>query len=442
MHFNKSGFILGFFCFVAVQTSAQVTSVSPFSRFGLGEIQSEAFAAGFGSGGLTQAFRSPRHLNIGNPASHASNRLTSFEAGLSHNSYLQQAGLNVEPNWNNRTNLGYMAVGIPLTKSWGLSASISPFAQTGFKSTLLENHPDFGEIEYLLNGAGSISRFTIGSGIQVFKGLSVGANANYVWGRRIQTSDVIFNSRNFFNFRTEDNLFIQGFTFDFGFQYVHHLNDRGLELVLGGTYSPGADLSQERILLDYTFARSQGVPIPRDTTSFFEDNTSSMGFPQSMGLGFAIQRSHKELGIPIWMFSAEYRRRDWSTFSLPGSSANFVAAERLAAGVSFIPILIKDSRGKRGNFFERMEYRAGFFQENSFIVIDDFRVQDYGMTFGLGVPLNHKVFVGEEKYSKFTLSAALGTRGNLTNIGYRERYALLLIGISINDKWFNKFKYR
>jgi hypothetical protein len=442
MRLNKSGFILGFFCFITLATEGQVTSVSPFSRYGLGEIQPDAFAAGFGSGGLTQAFTSPRHINIGNPASFSELRLTSFEVGLSHNAYQQQAGFNSEPIWNNRTNLGYLAIGLPLTKWWGLAASVSPFSQTGFRSAITENDETFGEIEYLLNGAGSISRFQLGNGFKIYKGLSIGASANFIWGRRIQTNDVRFNSRNFYNFRTEDNLFVNGIYFELGFQYVKSINKKGVELVVGGTFNPASSLGQERIFMDYTFAINQGATIIKDTINFQEDRSSSINFPSSMGLGVAFQKRHEETSVPAWMFGAEYRLRNWNDFTLPGSTSSFLQARRFAAGFSIIPLLAKDNRGRSGTFFQRMEYRAGIFHENSFISINGVQIQDYGMNFGLGIPLNHKVFAGEEKYSKITISASLGERGDLSQFDYRERYAMFLIGISINDKWFNKFKYR
>jgi hypothetical protein len=142
------------------------------------------------------------------------------------------------------------------------------------------------------------------------------------------------------------------------------------------------------------------------------------------------------------MIGAEYRFQNWSEMVLAGSAGTFFNSNRMALGGSIIPALAFASNANTTNFFKKIEYRAGLYQENSYANVNGQQLQDYGMTLGLAIPLNHKLFAGEEKYSKFTISAAFGERGNLIDMGYRERYGMFLIGITVNDKWFNKFKYR
>lgn len=441
MYKFKSEIFLGFFCFISFLTNAQVTSVSPLSRFGLGDLQSDAFSPGFGSGGVTQAFRHSRHVNIGNPASLSALKLTTFEAGLSQNSYLQRTP-NQPTSWNHRANLGYIALGVPLQKWWGFSATVSPFSQAGFRSTFQEIDPNFGLVEYSLNGAGSFSRFQIGNGFKVFEGLSIGVGVNFIWGRRLQTNDLNFLQNNFYSFRSEENLFAKGFFAELGFQYVQPINKKGLELIVGGTWTPGANLEQDRLLLDYTFLQTELNNVPKDTVRFFEDKTSTMRFPQRAGLGFALQKKLPESSVPAWMVSAEYRFQNWSELVLSGSTGTFFNSNRMAIGGSIIPALAFSSNANTSNFLKKIEYRGGIYTENSYASVNGSQLQDYGITIGLAFPLNHKLFAGEEKYSKFTVSAAFGERGNLQDMGYSERYGLFLIGISVNDKWFNKFKYR
>lgn len=441
MHKIKSGLFLGFFCFTTLLSQAQVTSVSPLSRFGLGDLQSDAFASGFGSGGITQAFRHSRNLNIGNPASFSALRLTTFEVGLSQNSYLQST-TNAQESWNHRTNLGYVAVGVPFTKWWGFSASVSPFSQSGFRSTFTGVDPSFGSVEYVLNGAGSFSRFQVGNGFKVIKGLSLGISINYIWGRRLQTNDLNFLQNNFYSFRNEENFFAQGFFTEFGLQYEQPLNKKGLSLIAGATWNGGADLRQERTLLDYTFLQTELNNVPKDTVRFFQDNGSKLRFPQRGGAGLTLQQTKEGTSVPAWMISGEFRYQNWSEMQLAGSSGTFFNSNRLGIGASLIPALAWNRLANSSNLFSKIEYRAGFYSENGFANINSTQLTDRGMTIGFAIPLNHKLFAGEERYSKFTVSAALGQRGDLQNFGYQERYSLILIGISVNDKWFNKFKYR
>src|SRR4030095_11334448 len=81
--------IFSFFLLFVQFSSAQSTQ-SPYSRFGIGELQSQSFIRSKGMGGTGYGYSSPFHINFSNPASLASLYLTTFEIGVTGNSTLYE----------------------------------------------------------------------------------------------------------------------------------------------------------------------------------------------------------------------------------------------------------------------------------------------------------------------------------------------------------------
>ena len=65
------------------------------------------------------------------------------------------------------------------------------------------------------------------------------------------------------------------------------------------------------------------------------------------------------------------------------------------------------------------------------MVIKEKRINDYGMNFGLGLPLG---------FSKIDVGLEVGVRGTTYFNLVRENYFNLSVGLSLSDKWFKKRK--
>jgi hypothetical protein len=86
------------------------------------------------------------------------------------------------------------------------------------------------------------------------------------------------------------------------------------------------------------------------------------------------------------------------------------------------------------SFFERVVYRGGFRFENTGLVINDQPIEDVAVTFGLGMPLRGA-------FSNINLGVEFGNKGTKNAGLVREHYMNFSIGLSLNDKWFQKSKY-
>ena len=70
---------------ITLNVSAQTTTSSPYSKFGLGELRGDQLPQFRGMGGISTGVRnfdSYYNINVGNPASYSGIRLTSIDIGL------------------------------------------------------------------------------------------------------------------------------------------------------------------------------------------------------------------------------------------------------------------------------------------------------------------------------------------------------------------------
>jgi hypothetical protein len=81
-----------------------------------------------------------------------------------------------------------------------------------------------------------------------------------------------------------------------------------------------------------------------------------------------------------------------------------------------------------------MEYRIGGHYDESYALYNDKQVKEYGITFGVGVPLR-------KSRSRISLYVDLSTRGNLDDNLPRERTISVGASLNLYDYWFLKAKY-
>src|SRR5437870_3186044 len=67
------------------KASGQANINSPYSRYGIGDLQFSGFSRNLGMGGLGIGVATPYNLNVTNPASYAALSLTTFEGGVRGN---------------------------------------------------------------------------------------------------------------------------------------------------------------------------------------------------------------------------------------------------------------------------------------------------------------------------------------------------------------------
>ncbi len=82
-----------------------------------------------------------------------------------------------------------------------------------------------------------------------------------------------------------------------------------------------------------------------------------------------------------------------------------------------------------------MNYRFGFHYDAGILKINDTRINEYGMSFGIGLPVS-------QSYSSVNLGIEIGKRGTTNNNLISENYFKFTLGISLFERWFIQRKYQ
>jgi hypothetical protein len=399
----------------------QTSTVSPYSRFGPGDLLFNGYAHQQGMGGVSYAATSTGRLNFSNPASYAFDTLMVLEFGLNSLAMNQKQG-GAHHNQMN-TNIDYLAIGFPLMKNkWGLSFGIIPFSGAGYKVATSNPIDSSGSYTSRFNGTGGFTRYFVGTGFKLNNHLSLGANASYLYGTVNRIRKVEFTNPNFFNTQYQDGLNIGDFYFELGANYKTKVNEK-YDFSIGLTGAPAQGLrSKKSVLWQNYVLTSIGSESMRDTIDYFDDVKGITKLPLALGLGFMLSHSKQ------WDLGLDFSYQDWSHYKSFGREDTLSNSFGVALGGQLTP-------DAKGNYASRTQYRAGVYFHRTFLDLKDTPLNDEGFSIGVGLPLR-KAF-----QSMINISLQAGQRGTTSNDLISEKYLRLAIGFTFNEDWFRKRKF-
>src|ERR1700752_1548598 len=115
------------FCVSVTSSFAQTVTSSPYSRYGIGELQPGTFGQNIAMGHTGVGFSNPYNINPVNPASYYSIKLTTLEAAFNANFFTYKTTNDVQKA--NSTSLTYLALGFPIwAGKIGASAGLTPYS--------------------------------------------------------------------------------------------------------------------------------------------------------------------------------------------------------------------------------------------------------------------------------------------------------------------------
>jgi len=416
------------FCFLYGTVFAQNQIISPYSRFGLGDLKNNTFARPMGMGGVRYALRANDLINYYNPASYSAFDTTTFVFETAVLSTFQQLKTSEVTKTNNFTNLNYLVFGMPITKWWGFSFGLIPFSSTGYNilySTFedIDGSGELSKVNYIYEGSGGINQFYLGSAFKI-KNFSMGINATYLFGKIIKIRQYYFpdDSLNIYYYGTNisKSLQISDFYLNYGLQYLIQLNKEksiGLGLVFSNT-------SKIRSMQNDLVRTFYGQPEQYNFLDTIENSNTegNVEFPVKAGFGINYQVANKlllagDIGFQKWS--------DYRAFGIKDSLKNLIDA---SIGLQYIP-----QKFNSLSYLKRMTYRLGFRYSQSYLEIKNKQIDEIGFSFGLGFPLR-------KSKSTINLSIELGKKGTTANNLIQENFGRLTIGFSIFERWFIKNK--
>jgi len=395
---------------------------SPYSYYGLGnlsDIQSSRFLS---LGGLSYAVSSPYAVNFMNPASYSAYDSLSFmfEGGVSMNTVKLVTLENSQTS--NYASLGYLLFGFPVTKWWRASFGITPYSQTGFNISETKIIDSIGKVKYTYEGNGGINRVFVGSAFRIYKGLSLGFNASFLFGPISKTRTTTFpDSIYMINSRIDNTTRINAFIFDFGLQYQIKLK-KDISIGIGLVYGLQTNLSAKRNQFVETFTMSSsGIEYVQDTVENSEDVKGKIYLPAKIGGGFSVSK------LNHWLIGLDATWQNWEKFTNYGEKDSMRNSLRFSAGAEYIPDYNSNS------YLKRISYRVGYHHTDSYLMLKGNKVNEFGISVGFGFPLR-------KSRSSINLTVEYGQKGTTDSKLIKENFTKFTIGFSAFERWFIKSK--
>jgi hypothetical protein len=408
---------------------AQTNTDSPYSRFGVGTISPPGFERNRAMGGVGLALRDSTYINYLNPASYSAQASSSFlfDFGITaHYTYTESSKMN---DTYYGANFDHLALAFPITKWWSASVGVRPYSKVGYSILVEDFDENVGFIDYVYSGNGGLSQLFLGTSVEIFDGLSLGANFKYIFGSIDLNRTLNFPRQDFYSYTdVESRTIVNDFLIELGLQYTQKLGARS-NLTLGLILDNKSRISAEnRVVKRNTFPGSPNSINDSTQVSplFILEEYSTKGnivIPLNLGLGISYRFNHKIL------IGFDYYQQDWTNTTFFTSNEPLVNSNHFHVGAEYVP----DHKALRG-YHKRMAYRAGGYFENSYLQLEDEQLKDYGISFGVGLPLRNN-------RSSFNLAFNAGRRGTLENNLIRENYMFLSFSVTLYDFWFMKRKY-
>lgn len=407
---------------------------SPYSRYGYGVLSDQAIGASKGMGGISYGVRG-LSSNPGNPASYSSvDSLTFiFDMGINYSKTKLSEGANSKSNDNG--GLEYLSFQLSLAKKLGLSFGILPYSRVGYQyGNTYTNSTGLASAE-TYSGSGGFSQVYAGLGYELIKGLSVGANASYLFGKSEYNKTLAFNLSGAYMSNKYTQLKLEVLKVDLGMQYVLPVNSKN-ELVLGAVFSPKIN-NTGRIERQNTQISSSSTIVEADT-AVFTGNRANADLPMTVGAGFTWNHNNK-LTIGADVTYKQWSKVKYSSNMEDGmTDANrFKDSWRMNAGLEYI--IAPNER----SILKRLKWRGGVNASNSYLNVTNKSNQvggfdSYGATFGIGIPIRDSKFSPRTSYININFEYST-LKPNISNM-VKEEFFGISLNVNINELWFFKRK--
>ena len=484
--FLKTG-ILFLVCICAgKQSFSQILTSSPYSRYGLGELNLPTFANSSAMGGSFIAYHldstaTPLFINVANPAGLSGLRFTTLELG-GQSQFTRISNSSASLNKRN-LNFSYASLGFPIKRIGGAAFGIMPYSSVGYKINSTESVAGIGDMNYVFEGDGGLNKAFVATGLKPFRrqeakfyssnyydtlvkynkvakykrikfatqlvsNLSIGVSASYLFGSINQTTSAIYpGSITYYNTRRQRSIQVNDFIFNTGLQThftidsvrshkidtIHGVRRRILKekITIGigffGGIPAGVSAKQSNIIYNYAMD-GVGGETPKDTVLDSQGVKGSIQLPLEMGVGLSIKKGER------LMVLVDAATTNWSRYKYFGeTSINFKNSYRVSAGLNFVP-----NRYAFNSYYKRVQYRLGVSYNTGYLDLKNTLISNYAITAGLGLPVG----IGRsDDVAVVNISAQYGKMGTVSNNLLQEEYVRIIVGFTFNNRWFRKFKY-
>jgi hypothetical protein len=403
-------------------------TTSPFSRFGLGDLHGQSQGRTVAMGGATLGSRHRQQINHANPASYTSIDSLSFLFEFGMNGKFANYKNDLGNFSTDDVNFRYFSMSFPISRTFASAIGLTPYSDVGYDVRINQEVENSGMVQHVYYGEGSLTRAFIGLGARPFKNISVGANLFYFFGTLTRNGSVTFPQNvEMYSIQKNDVLRLRDFGVNFGLQATIPL-EKEQSLTIGATLENkptftgfNSEISYKTLYISIPNANPVG---DIDTLTYRNEVKDKIQLPLSVGAGVSYVKNNK------MEINADYYYQRWSKASFFGEPYAYLTDRSvIAVGGEYIP----DKFSIR-SYVSRMAYRAGLSYENSYLLLNNQQVNNFGISFGVGLPVYRSL-------STINLSAEFGKRGSMKDGNVRENYMKFNFSVNLHDFWFVKRRF-
>ena len=321
-------------------------------------------------------------------------------------------------------------------RNLGMSIGLVPYSSVGYSFTNQQTMPDIdGSGEKIsattYNGDGGLHEVYVGLGWKFAKNFSIGANAGYLWGDYNHSVKASFSDTNIRQYARVYSADISTYKIDFGAQFDQLLSKYDL-LTIGATYSLGHNVNSSAQFIN-EMLNSSGAVTGGDTVKL----GNAFELPHTFGIGLAW--NHKDR----WKVGFDYSYELWKNVKFPmlvsengtdvykSTTGAFDNRQRFSLGAEFLP----NNLGIR--YSDHIRYRLGVSYGTSYTrVNENSGAKDIIVSAGVGLPIANII----NNRSILNISAQWEhIRPNKSHL-LTENYLRICIGLTFNERWFQKWK--
>jgi len=405
-----------------INSSAFSQTVSSYSSIGIGDVIKPIFVNSQGNGGVAISISETWYINQANPALLPYNVFTIFQTGVGYESKtVRQQGLK---DGYSSTSLLYLGTAIPAKSGkWTFSFGIQPYSRVNYKYLIQEDIPaSGGSVSITQAGKGGFNEAYFSNGIRLYKNLTIGVKASYIFSSIIKESTYQVTD-SLSPTLTERTLYrrtnASDIMFSAGIAYRHTLKNK-TSINYGATYDPQTSLRVRRFdRLD--LRSSAGAVLFADTLS--DETLGSIKIPQKFGFGISINNAQK------WTIGIDFDYQSWSKFrNFEGSNENLSNGFSFRLGGQLTPDIQDPDK-----YLKRITYRFGVNYDRLPYTIGSENINDFGINFGWSLPVS--------RVSSLDFALKYGIRGTQNNNLVKENYFQVHLGFTLNDRWFIRRVY-
>lgn len=394
--------------FTAIPSMAQNMN-SPYSIYGIGDIDFRSYNRTSGMGGAGLALSSSYYMIDNNPASIAglSRSFLSIDAAFA-GKMVKYSGtpINADNSDNKDFWMKRLSLGVKINNWWASGIGFGQFSNVNYVlSGTKPVNGSTGSYYAYYEGDGGLNEYYWNNAFRLGKRLSIGVKASLIAGSISQT-ETVSDASLASSVSTKIQDYMNKGRFQFGAIYTQPIS-RNWDLSLGGKYIPTVNMRSDRSLT-----------VTDASTTILDDDfikTDRFSLPETFGGGIALKKRNKIT------YALDYTYEDWSSLKIKENGWQLISSSRVNGGVEF---------SRRATTWNKLPVEKGFFQlggffNNSYLQVRNEPIREFGITAGMGGFLSTNL--------AYTLSLEAGSRGTKTQNLIKENFIQATFTFSYRD---------